>query len=189
MIYYLSLLFNYSFIFLFSEPSGHEDKPSLLTVNPGLIIWQILIFVILLIVLKKFAWKPLLEGLHNREQGIRYSIEQAEQLKKDSEDLILQNKKILADANTQSMKIINDSKEIANKLRDDLLAKTQEDSRKLLEQAKTEIQQEKDTAMADLRNEVSDLAIKAAEKIISENLDENKQKKIVNDFISQIPSN
>jgi F-type H+-transporting ATPase subunit b len=69
------------------------------------------------------------------------------------------------------------------------MAKAQEDSRKLLEQAKIEIQQEKDTAMADLRNEVSDLAIKAAEKIINENLDENKQKKIVNDFISQIPNN
>ena len=87
------------------------------------------------------------------------------------------------------MKIISESREAAGKLREELMAKAQEDSRKLLEQAKIEIQQEKDTAMADLRNEVSDLAIKAAEKIINENLDENKQKKIVNDFISQIPNN
>ncbi|MEO8209575.1 MAG: F0F1 ATP synthase subunit B [bacterium] len=188
MIYYLSLLYNYSLIFLFNEPAGH-DKPSLLSVNPGLIIWQIIIFVILLFILKKIAWKPLLTALHTREQGIKDAIEQAEQLKKDSEDLIDQNKKILADANAQSMKIINDSKEIANKLRDELMTKTQEDSRKLLEQAKVEITQEKESAMADLRNEVSELAIKAAEKIIKENLDEAKQKKIVNDFISQIPSN
>ncbi|MEZ4823299.1 MAG: hypothetical protein R2942_13180 [Ignavibacteria bacterium] len=87
------------------------------------------------------------------------------------------------------MKIISESREAAGKLREELMAKAQEDSRKLLEQAKIEIQQEKETAMADLRNEVSDLAIKAAEKIINENLDENKQKKIVNDFISQIPNN
>lgn len=189
MIYYLSLLFNYSMIFLFSEPSGHEEKPSLLSVNPGLIIWQIIIFVILLFLLKKIAWKPLLNALQTREQGIKDSIEHAEQLKKDSEELLLQNKKILAEANAQSMKIINESKEIANKMRDELLAKTQEDSRKLLEQAKVEIKLEKDSAMSELRNEVSELAIKAAEKIINENLDENKQKKIVNDFISQMPSN
>ena len=187
MIYYLSLLFNYSMIFMFSEP-GHE-KPSLLSVNPGLIIWQIIIFIILLILLKKIAWKPLLQALHSREQGIRDSIDQAEQLKKDSEELMIQNKKILADANSQSMKILNDSRDAANKLREELMAKAQEDSRKLIEQAKVEIKQEKDSAMADLRNEVSDLAIKAAEKILKDNLDESKQKKIVNDFISQIPSN
>lgn len=176
-------------IFLFSEPTGHEDKPSLLSVNPGLIIWQIIIFIILLILLKKIAWKPLLTALHTREQGIKDSIEHAEQLNRDSEALVLENKKILAEANAQSMKIINESKEIANKMREEMLAKTQEDSRKLLEQAKVEIKLEKDSAMSELRNEVSELAIKAAEKIINENLDENKQKKIVNDFISQMPSN
>ena len=80
MIYYLSLLFNYSFIFLFSEPSGHSEKPSLLSVNPGLIIWQIIIFVVLLFLLKKIAWKPLLSALHSREQGIKDSLDQAEKL-------------------------------------------------------------------------------------------------------------
>ena len=87
------------------------------------------------------------------------------------------------------MKIINDAKDKANKMRDDILQKSQEESRKMIDQAKAEITQEKESAMSDLRHEVSDLAIKAAEKIINENLDETKQKKIVNDFISQIPSN
>jgi len=186
MIYYLSLLYNHSLILLFSAP---DEKPALLSVNPGLIIWQLLIFVILLFILKKVAWKPLLSSLHSREQTIKDSIDQAEKLKKDSEDLLEQNKKILTEANTQSMNIINDSKEMSNKMRSDLMSKAQEESRKLIDQAKVEIKQEKDSAMADLRNEVSDLAIKAAEKILKDNLDENKQKKIVNDFISQIPSN
>jgi len=189
MIYYLSILFNYSFIFLFSETGGHDEKPTLLSVNPGLIIWQILIFVILLFILKKIAWKPLLTALHTREQSIRDSIDQAEKLKLESEALIAENKKMLSQANAQSMKIINDAKETANKMRDEMMLKAQDDSRKLIEQAKSEIKQEKESAMSDLRNEVSELAIKAAEKILKENLDESKQKKIVNDFISQIPSN
>lgn len=176
-------------IFLFSEPTGHEDKPSLLSVNPGLIIWQIIIFIILLFILKKVAWKPLLSALHTREQSIRDSIDNAEKIKKEAEALAEQNKRNLAEANAQSMKIINESKEIASKMRDELMLKAQDESRKLIEQAKIEIKQEKESAMADLRNEVSDLAIKAAEKILKDNLDENKQRKIVNDFISQIPSN
>jgi F-type H+-transporting ATPase subunit b len=161
----------------------------LLSVNPGLIIWQIIIFILLFLILRKIAWKPLLTSLHSREQLIVDTIEQAETLKKDAEALIEQNKKNLAEAQAHSMKIINDAKDMANKMRDEILQKSQEESRKMLDQAKAEITQEKESAMADLRHEVSDLAIKAAEKIMNENLDEAKQKKIVNDFISQIPSN
>ncbi|MBS1518778.1 MAG: F0F1 ATP synthase subunit B [Bacteroidetes bacterium] len=186
MIYYLSLLYNYSFIFLFS---GNEEKPMLLSINPGLIIWQMIIFVLLLILLKKLAWKPLLSALHSREQSIKDAVEHAENLKKEAEDIMVQNKKILADANAQSMKVINEAKEMSNKIGEEIKAKATEDSRKLIEQAKQEIKKEKETAMDDLRHEVSDLAIKAAEKIINDNLDEAKQKKIVNDFIAQIPKN
>ncbi len=167
----------------------HEEKPGLLSVNPGLIIWQIVIFLILLVLLKKIAWTPLLTALHSREQSIQNSLDHAEKLQKDAEGLVEQHKKNLADASIQSMKIINESKEIANKMREELMAKAQEDSRQLIEQAREEIRQEKVSAMADLRNEVSDLAIKSAEKIIKENLDAEKQKKIVSDFVSQIPKN
>lgn len=187
MFYYLHLLYNYSLILLLNE--GGDEKPMLLSVNPGLIIWQMIIFVLLLFILRKIAWKPLLTALHTREQSIKDTIDQAELLKKDAEQLIEQNKKNLAEAQEHSMKIINDAKDMANKMRDDILQKSQEESRKMIDQAKAEITQEKETAMSDLRHEVSDLAIKAAEKIINENLDETKQKKIVNDFISQIPSN
>ncbi|MBV6479477.1 MAG: ATP synthase subunit b [Ignavibacteria bacterium] len=186
MIYHISVLFNQLLVFMLS--SG-DEKPMLLSVNPGLIIWQLVIFVILLFILKKIAWKPLLTSLHSREQHISDSIEKAEKLHEDAKSLVEQHKQNLAEANSQSMKIINDSKEMANKLKDEIVSKAQEDSRKLIEQAKAEIKHEKETAMADLRNEVSDLAIKAAEKILQDNLDEAKQKKIVNDFISQIPKN
>lgn len=185
MIYYLSLLYNYSFVFLFSG----DEKPMLLSINPGLIIWQLIIFVLLLFLLKKIAWKPLLSALNSREQSIKDAVEQAENLKIDAENMIAENKKIMAEANTQSMKIINEAKEMSTKIGDEIKAKATKDSRKLIEQAKIEIKNEKDAAMDDLRNEVSDLAIKSAEKILKDTLDEDKQKKIVNDFISQIPKN
>ena len=96
MFYYLHLLYNYSLILLLSE--GGDEKPMLLSVNPGLIIWQMIIFILLLFILRKIAWKPLLTALHTREQSIKDTIDQAELLKKDAEQLIEQNKKNLAEA-------------------------------------------------------------------------------------------
>lgn len=186
MAYYLTLLFNNLLIFL--QDGGHE-KPSLLSVNPGLIIWTIIIFVLLLVLLRKIAWKPLLGALTSREESIKNSLDNAEKLKKEAEELIEQNKKNLAEANAKSMEIINQAKEVANKLGDELKQKANEDAHKIIEQAKAEIEQQKNSAMDDLKDKISDIAIEAAEKIISESLDKEKQKKLVNDFLSKVPNN
>jgi F-type H+-transporting ATPase subunit b len=179
----------YILTFIFNTLIIAQEKPSLLSVNPGLIIWTMIIFFLLLILLRKIAWKPLLTALNTREESIRESIEHAERVKAEAEAVMAENKKNLAEANAQSMKIINESKEMANKMRDEIVAKANDESRRIIDQVKEEIKHEKEAALEDLRNEVSDLAIKAAEKIINENLDEKKQKRIVDDFIEQIPRN
>ena len=185
MAYYLTLLFN-NLLFVFQQ---EHEKPSLLSVNPGLIIWTIVIFVLLLILLRKIAWTPLLGALNTREESIKNSLDNAEKLKKEAEELIEQNKKNLAEANAKSMEIINQAKEVANKLGDELKQKANEDAQKIIEQAKAEIEQQKNSAMDDLKDKISDIAIEAAEKIISESLDKEKQKKLVNDFLSKVPNN
>ena len=187
MIYNISLLLNNFCILLLSE-EVHE-KPSLLSVNPGLIIWTIIIFVLLLILLKKVAWGPLIKALNNREETIKSSIENAEQQLKDAQELLEQNKKVLSEANAQAQKIIIDGREMATKLRDDIVNKASEDSRKIVEQSKQEIEQQKVTAMEQMKDEISDLAIKTAEIILNETLDAKKQKKIVDDFLNRIPKN
>ena len=187
MIYHISLLLNNFCILLLSE-EGHE-KPSLLSVNPGLIIWTIIIFVLLLILLKKIAWGPLIKALQGREDSIKTSIENAEKQNKDAQELFEQNKKALSEANIQAQKVINEGKEMALKLREEIVNKANEDSRRIVEQAKQEIEQQKISALQQMKEEISDLAIKAAEKIINETLDEKKQKKIVDDFLNRIPKN
>lgn len=187
MVYYLSLLYNYSIVLLLSG-DGHEN-PSLLSVNPGLIIWTIIIFFILLFVLRKLAWGPLLKALNSREESIKSAIENAEKLNKEAEQLMEENKKNLNEANAKSMSIINEGKDMANKVREEIINKANEDSRKLIEQAKEEIGQQKDAALSEIKDEISNIAIKAAEKIINENLDSKKQKKIVDDFLTKIPKN
>lgn len=181
----LLLSFFHSFVLLYAE----GDKPSLLSVNPGLIIWTIVIFLLFVFLLKKLAWKPLLGALTQREQSILNAIENAEKLNKEAELLIEQNKKNIADANAQSMKIINESKDIANKVREELIQKANEDSRKMLENAKAEIEKQKDSALNELKDKISDIAVQAAGKIIAENLDANKQKELIGEFLSKVTKN
>jgi F-type H+-transporting ATPase subunit b len=173
-------------LILLSE-EGH--KPSLLDVNPGLIIWTIIIFVILLGILYKIAWKPMLKALNTREETIKTALDNAEKQNKNSAELMEQNKKSIAETNAQAMGIINESKEAAVKIKNDIIEKANEEYRKMMENTRKEIESQKDAAIENMKSEIVNISIKAAEKILSETLDAAKQKKIVDDFISQIPKN
>lgn len=131
----------------------------------------------------------MLGALNQREQSILNAIDNAEKLNKEAALLIEQNKKNLADANAQSMKIINESKDIANKVRDELIQKANEDSRKMLEYAKAEIDKQKDAALNEMKDKISDIAVQAAGKIIAENLDANKQRELISDFLTKVTKN
>jgi F-type H+-transporting ATPase subunit b len=186
-MHFLFYLYNTFGIFLFFQET--HEKPSLLSINPGLIIWTIIIFVILVLLLKKIAWGPLIKALNNREDSIKSSIENAEKQNQEARAILDENKKQLAEASNEARKIVEISRTAGNKLRDDILAKANEDTKKMIEQAKLEIEQKEQSALDNMKEEISNLAIKAAEKIISESLDENKQKKIIDDFLKKIPKN
>lgn len=188
----LALTIFYSKIFsvmLFISGDSHENKDTLLSVEPGLLIWTIIIFFILLLLLKKYAWGPLLKALNEREKSIKESIEKAEYLKQEAEKILAQNKAMLSKADEESRKIISEGKELAEKMRNEMISKTQDDTAKMLAQAKSEIEREKVAALNSLKDEISNLAVQAASKIIDENLDPAKQKKIIENFIGKIPQN
>jgi len=176
-------------ILLFVSNEHGEKKDTLLSVEPGLMIWTIIIFIILLLILKKYAWKPLLKSLSDREQNIRDSVEKAEYLKQEAEKILEEHKKLLAKADDDSRKILSESKQLADKLRTELMGKANEDAQKVIKQAKEEIQREKISALNELKDEIAGLAVQAAGKIIDENLDPDKQRKIIEEFMNQIPKN
>jgi F-type H+-transporting ATPase subunit b len=176
-------------VLIFVSPETGEKKDTLLSVEPGLMIWTILIFVLLLLILKKFAWKPLLKSLSDREQGIKDTIEKAEYLKQEAEKMLEEHKRMLAKADEESRKMINENKELAEKMKHDILLKTNEDAARMIAQAKSEIEREKVAALNTLKDEIANLAVQAAGKIIDENLDAAKQKKIIDSFINKIPQN
>jgi len=159
---------------------------SLLTPNPGLIFWTAVTFVIVLVILKKVAWGPIISALEEREKGIQSSIDRAHQAKEESEAILRKNRELLAKADADAERIIREGKEYAEKLRLDLTEKAQDEAKKMIIAATDSIEQEKRRALDVLRNEVADLAVKGAEKIIRTSLDAEMQKKIVNSMIQDL---
>lgn len=158
-------------------------------INPGLGIWTSVVFVLLVIVLGKYAWKPLLQSLRDREEKIRDSLEQAERARADAAELIKQNERNMARAEEEYQRIVQDARAMGEKVKEEIVNKARTQAHQELQNAKEEIRRDVDAAKQQLRTEVADLAIKAAEKILDENLDAGKQKKIIDNVLKELPKN
>ncbi|NTU58622.1 MAG: F0F1 ATP synthase subunit B [Chlorobiaceae bacterium] len=159
---------------------------SLLDPNPGLIFWTAITFFIVLVILRKIAWGPIVSMLEEREKGIQSAIDRAHAAKDESESILKKNRELLAKADAEAEKIIREGREYADKVRTELTEKAQAESLKMIASAKDEIEQEKRRALDVLRNEVADMAVKGAEKILRATLDAEKQKAVVNDMIREM---
>lgn len=162
---------------------------TLLTIEPGMLIWTFVVFFILLYVLKKIAWGPLLTSLENREKSIKDDLEQAAKARVESEQKLEEHKKLLENAETEARGIVDEARKSAEALRSDIVEKANEQARQMIAQAKAEIEREKETAIQQLRNEVADLAVEAASRIMKESLDDDRHRKLVEDYISNLPKN
>lgn len=161
----------------------------MLDINPGLIIWTMITFALLVVVLGKFAWKPILQALQAREHEIADALKKAEEAKKDAERMMQENRIAMDKASNETARLIAEGRAMAEQLKNDIVAKANESAKKMLEQAKDEISREKDAAMSQLRSEVAELSITVAEKILDESLDGAKQKKMVDKVLQQLQKN
>ncbi|MBB27837.1 MAG: ATP synthase F0 subunit B [Gemmatimonadetes bacterium] len=159
----------------------------LLQVEPGLMIWTLVTFVLLLIVLRVVAWKPLLGMLNEREQRIQESLEQADKARQEAQAAAEENREAMTQAQAEAQRAITEGREAAERVAADVRSRAEAEAQQLLQQAQRTIRQEKDQAIQELRNQVADLAILAAGKVLDENLDEGRNRKIVDDFIEGIP--
>ncbi|MGA1195718.1 MAG: F0F1 ATP synthase subunit B [Candidatus Latescibacterota bacterium] len=160
----------------------------LLNPNTGLIIWTLITFVLLLIVLSKVAWRPLLAMLDARETSIREAMEKAEKAQAEAQAAAEENKKALAEARAEAQAAINKAREDAERVARDVHTRAEAEAQQLLEQARQTIQQERNQALQALRQQTAELVVLAAGQLIEENLDSDKNRKIVDDFIARIPS-
>lgn len=161
----------------------------MLQLNTGLIIWTMLTFGVLLVILRAYAWKPILNALDSREENIRRSIEKADEAKREAERVMEENKRNLAKAQETAQQVILEARELAEKVRLESMSRAHIEGNKLLEKAREEIERDKQLAMTELHGLVAELAVRAAEKILNEAIDEARQKKLVENFISSLGKN
>lgn len=149
----------------------------------GPILWTVLNFTLLVILLRVLAWKPILRALDNREKSIAESLERAELARTEADRVLAENHRALAHVEEETQKMLRDGREFAARIHAEAHERAQEEARKLLAQAHVDIEQSKLQALNELRVEVANLAIGAAEKILSERLDRERSNRLVDDYI------
>ena len=136
----------------------------------GLFFWQIIIFVGLIFLLKKFAWKPILDAVNEREEGIKNALLSAENAKKEMQNLQADNQRILQEARIERDTMLKETREMKEKMIADAKTEAQATGLQMIQQAKTAIEAEKNAAMADIKSQVSNLSISIAEKLLKNEL-------------------
>jgi len=156
----------------------------------GLSIWTAIVFCLLLVILAKFIWKPILSAVNEREKSIADSLELAEKTKAEMKALQAQNENLLKEARAERDKIVKDAHEVASKMVEESKAHAKNEASKILASAQQAIEMEKSAAMQELKDHVAVLSIEIAEKIIkSELASDDKQKALATKLAADINLN
>lgn len=141
----------------------------------GLFFWQIAILVVLIYLLKKFAWGPILSSLNSREEGIKDALESAEKARIEMQNLKADNDKLLHEARVERDAILKEAREMKEKVIADASEEAQKKADKIVASAKESIELEKQAAMSELKNQVANLSIEIAEKVVRKELSDKKE--------------
>ena len=157
--------------------------------NPGLTLWTGITFLVLLLVLSKFAWGPIVKMLNDRERTIRDAIESAKKERAEAERLLAAQKDTLARAQREAADLARKNQQEVEALRQELTARARKEADELVAHARQQIAEEISKARTELKAQVADLAIDAAAKLVKANLDDKAQRKLVEEYIAQLPTN
>lgn len=153
----------------------------------GLFIWQTLIVVCLLLLLRKFAWNPILNAINDREEGIRSALQSAEDARAEMQNLQADNERILKEARAERDGLLKEAREIKQKIIDDAKDEAKTQAAQIMKQAQVAIESEKQSAVAELKQQVAFLSIEIAEKVTKETLsDDKKQTQLVEKLLKDI---
>jgi len=158
--------------------------------DTGLLIWMMITFLIVLILLKKYAWKPILKMIKDREDFIDSALKSAEVAKQEMQNLRSDNEKILAQARTERDMMMKEARDMKDNIVGEAKGKAKEEADKILASAREAIQNEKLAAISEMKNQVALLSIEIAEKILKHELaDENKQKELIGTLLKDVKLN
>lgn len=172
----------FAFVAAAQEPGGG----GLMSLQVNLMFWTLLIFVVLYFLLSKFAFPKILGAVEAREKALEDAIESAKRDREAAAKLLQEHQAAIAASRDEAQKLIADGRAVAEKMRGDMLEQTRREQQDLLERARREIDSEKERAIAQLRREAVDLALAGASKVIEQNLETDKNRKLVESYLASI---
>lgn len=163
---------------------------SLITPAIGTLFWTVVTFTLFFLILKKFAWKPVLNTIKQRDEMIKGSLASAEKARKEMIKLQSDNEAILRKAREEREVILKEAREVRDKLIAEAKGKASEEAEKLIEKARTGIEREKEIALASIREQVASLSVDIASKLLGEKLKETgEQQKLINNYLKEVDFN
>lgn len=171
---------------LLQEGAHEASRAGPFSINPGLIIWTLVVFGLLLVLLWRYAWPFILKSVEERERRIQQQLEDAARANAEAQLLLEEHRKAAASAKAEAQDLIAKAKAVAQKEREALLAKAREEYEALLVRARKDIEAEKDKALVALRREAVELSIAAASKVIEANLDTDANRRLVADYLASL---
>lgn len=160
----------------------------IMELSPGLTLWVAITFLVLIVVLAKVAWGPIVKVLDERERTIRDAIEQAKKERAEAEKLLAQQKESLAQARREAADLAKRNQQEMEGLRAELTAKARKEADDLVATARRTIEEETRKAAAELKAQVADLAVGAATRIVKSSLDEKAQRALVEEYLRELPA-
>lgn len=162
----------------------------LLTPGSGLIIWQAIIFLLLFVLLSKFAWKPIIGSLKEREESIQNALDTADKARAEMAKLTADNESLLKQAREERDKMLKEAREVANRLKDEAQSDAKKAADKIITDARAAINVEKEAALRDVRTQVAMFSLEVAEKLMKKNLSSDKEQKgLIEGYIKDLKLN
>lgn len=155
-------------------------------INLGLSIWTIVVFVLLLLILRRFAWGPILRAVQDREDHVRSTLESAASEREESTELLEQYRKQMLEARREAQDLIAKAKEMGVTVRKEIEEKARQEANVIMEKARVSIEKEKEAALGELRQGTVDIALAAAGKFIAEELNQDKDRKLAVGFVNDL---
>jgi F-type H+-transporting ATPase subunit b len=168
--------------------AAEEGGGGLFSLNVGLSLWTIVVFGVVLFILSRYAWAPILAAVDARERNIQSSVEEANRLRAEAQSLLEEHQRQLADSRRQSQQIVADAREAGEQVRREIEEKARVEGDAMLERARRDIQREKQAALDELRRESVDLALAAASRLVQQSLDPAEDRRLIESFLTDVMS-
>lgn len=166
--------------------AAEEGDAGLFDINLGLSIWTIVVFLVLVVALKKFAWGPIISSVETREAGIQASLDEAARMRDEATAALEEHRRQLADSRRQANQIIAEGREHGDQLKKEIEETARKEGRRTVERARVEIEREKEKTILEIRREAVDIALAAASQLIHERFDDKADREFITKYLDEV---